>query len=816
MPRKPLLLWITAFHALTGAAAAQRSRAGETPARPGAIGGLVVDAATGSALVGATITLTAADEYGVVAEPAGGAARFALARSTVTSVIGEYNFNGLPIGSYRLLVKRIGYMPTTLDVELGETASSPLSIGLVIAPVRLRPVEVRAAIDGGVFTRDRTASADDARMGAARARQRTFLSTDARELTNPDVEESATLAGGDVLRALERLPGVTPFDDWSAKLLVRGNRWDHDRVYFDDLPLFDPLGALGRASGVNADAIGAAFLHPGVRPVSLGGEGAARVDLRSRPASSVGNWQGSTALSSLGISGSAARLRDDEAAGVAISAQHSVANWLSSRGAPWSLWGDPAARDAQATLRVDARLGPTRALEMSALVDDDVRELPAIGSSNSSQAWGNAGARLTLRALIGSVATSNTIGISHFGSHADHWIAQASHGDATENPVSLRSLRSNVDYLTFGGRATPLIEGHQSLPTFGYDITEQQSSLSGPRQSIFWGELSDDPVRRADRLIRGDLWVDDRATLGERLTVESGVRLDAGGMSPQPAGSLQARLAVSTRTWLSAGASRVHQYVQGIGLPVVAAGPTAPTLWLTSGNDVPVMTVDNAMLGVERWFGDDIIAAANAYLRRTNGEIIADPAPGPLSQRPLFVDAAESAHGVEVSARKLTGHFTGLVAYSYNVTTTHAEGWTFPSSATRPHSLDATAALHAGGTRFGAAYVIASGAPFTRVALTSSTGGTPSLPFTRDAPNTLRLPAYSTLDLFVDHAHALYSGTIIGFAGLQNVLGRKNLTWYQLSGICDGEFLPANSCPNNDIVSHPVGVAPTIGVRFVF
>src|SRR4029077_8963448 len=97
---------------------------------------------------------------------------------------------------------------------------------------------------------------------AARARQETFLSTDARELTLQDIAESATLGGRDVLRSVERLPGVSPFDDWSAKLWIRGNRWDHNRVYFDGVPLFDPLGMLGRTSGVSADAIGGAFLHP--------------------------------------------------------------------------------------------------------------------------------------------------------------------------------------------------------------------------------------------------------------------------------------------------------------------------------------------------------------------------------------------------------------------------------------------------------------------------------------------------------------------------------------------------------------------------
>ena len=174
--------------------------------------------------------------------------------------------------------------------------------------------------------------ADDARVAAARARQQAFLSTDARELTSADVAESATLGGSDVLRSLQRLPGVTQFDDWSAKLWVRGNRWDHNRIYYDDLPLFDPLQALGRTSGVSADAIGGAFLHPGVRPVSLGGEGATRIDLRSRPAGGGGDWRGSAELSQFGASGALERERADGSAGFAVTAHHSLGEWLPHAG----------------------------------------------------------------------------------------------------------------------------------------------------------------------------------------------------------------------------------------------------------------------------------------------------------------------------------------------------------------------------------------------------------------------------------------------------------------------------------------------------
>ena len=183
--------------------------------------------------------------------------------------------------------------------------------------------------------------------------------------------------------------------------------------------------------------------------------------------------------------------------------------------------------------------------------------------------------------------------------------------------------------------------------------------------------------------------------------METGLRADVGGATGvdavRPAGSAQALFALSPGTRVSLGASRVHQYVQGLDLPVVGEGQTLPTSWLTSGDGVPVMSVDNAMAGVEQWFGRGVLAAANLYARHTSGAISADPTPGSLLHRPLFVDATESAQGVELSARMLVGRATGLLAYSYGKATMSARGLSFPAPADRTHALDAAVSLHLNG-----------------------------------------------------------------------------------------------------------------------
>jgi hypothetical protein len=349
----------------------------------------------------------------------------------------------------------------------------------------------------------------------------------------------------------------------------------------------------------------------------------------------------------------------------------------------------------------------------------------------------------------------------------------------------------------------------------GYDLIIQRSSLGGPRQSIYWGDLlSMERTARNDALAYASIWSDRRVVLGERVTIEGGLRLDVGGRSQldaaRPAPSLQTRFVVSPNTWLSAGASRTHQYVQSIDLPVVAQGQTAPGLWLTSGADVPMMSIDNAMAGIEHWMGAGVLITANAYARRTTGAITADPTPGALIDRPLFVGSTESARGVELSARKLLGRSTGLLAYSYGKAMTDANGLSFASPADRTHALDATWMTRIGSVRLAGAFTFTSGAPYTR----ARSGPV----FEHESPNAQRLPSYQSLDLSIDYTRTIGNASLVGFGGIQNVLGRTNLTWYQFSGNCGDRSQISNSarCSGQDAIEAPVRFAPTIGLRLVY
>src|SRR6185503_13417729 len=106
-----------------------------------------------------------------------------------------------------------------------------------------------------------------------------------------------------------------------------------------------------------------------------------------------------------------------------------------------------------------------------------------------------------------------------------------------------------------------------------------------------------------------------------------------------------------------------------------------------------------------------VLVAANLYARRSVGIITQDPRPGSGINRQFFVGAVENAHGLELSARRLTGRVTGSLAYSYGRSTRNASGLTYAADGDRRHALDATLMARLGSFRVGGALSAMSGLP---------------------------------------------------------------------------------------------------------
>jgi hypothetical protein len=727
-------------------------------------------------------------------------------RSTVSSASGEYRFAGLSPGDYRLRFSHLGYRPATVEVELRATGSR-ISVGLSVEPIALDPVSVTAAPPFAAATAAarRIGLQDSVRLAAERLRQARYLPADVRGITHADVTESVSLAETDLFRALQRLPGVDAPDFWGAELWTRGAPWDQTRVYFDGLPLFSPLHAFGVFSGVNADAISAAFLHPGVQPVSLGGGGAGTLELRSRRGGGDGELRGTGELSLASARLAIDRQADDGRSAWMVAGRRSYVDLLVR-----AVQGISGEEDMalpydfyDLTFRTDYRIGSRSSLEMSSLMsmDEVTGDIPDVLHRTRAH-WLSGGARITLATPVGGIDTRHTLGVSGYGSRIKGAEPDSALEARFSAPSAIPSI-NDVYHFSLAGEMRP-----GSAPAAGarweagYELVGQSVWYWGPEPAPYAPPEMRDTAYHEEQLFHSAVWATRRWQPAERLTLDAGLRLEL-GPAPRntgvlrPAPRLSARYGISPELSVSAAAGRTYQYTQALGAAGVQALPgfAGEYLWLLAGDEVPALRSDIGTVGAEWWIGSIWLAAANGYLRRATGVVTPDPTPGNLllGERPLFVSGVADARGMELSLRRMVGRWTSSVAYSYATSEMEADGLRFPAPGDRRHSLDATAMLRLGRAwRIGAAYTATSGIPFTRTfegmqacdQIVEQVNETTwrfrrenciwAEPPVAEGPNAERTAGYQRLDLLLGWQHAFRSWQVGAFLQFHNALNSPN------------------------------------------
>ncbi|HUK20739.1 MAG TPA: TonB-dependent receptor [Gemmatimonadales bacterium] len=765
---------------------AQAALSPDTTLPAGTIVGSVVAAETSIPLEAAVVVLEPAPG-GALPAPAHGSSFLQAGRAARTDANGAYRFDGLAGGNYTLHVQRLGYRPATIEIDLQSQSPFRVSVGLVVLPIMLEPVEVTGPAPPLALRMDPD-SAAEARLAAQADLRRRFLVTDARSLTNADMLEAVTLGETDLFRALQRLPSVTTRDDYSAELWTRGSRWTDTRVTFDGLPLFSPLHVGGVFAGVDPDVIGSAFFLPGVRPASSAEGDAATLDLATRPAMDPG-FHAVTELSMI-----SARTVLEHAAGsgprwvlglrrsyvdLATSFLGAVEN-DSTIPVPYA-FTDIAGR-------LDVPLGSGRALEVSGLMSRDAVHgtVPHL-LQRSRGNWGDGLLRASLVTPLSGLTARFTAGVSEYDVQVEDTSAVPDGGSGALVPFPAHT-QSGIRYDLFEGVFAPSNGGDW---TAGYQIVFQHLDYAGPSPTSQPDSGLAPPVREftgATQVVA--LWGERPLKPAAKLTLKPGLRLELGPpLANLPevriAPRLEGRYTVATNFIVSAGYGRTFQYAQAVGPAGSGVGPELhlSDVWLLAGDTVPAIRADVVTAGVEYSIGG-WITALDVYRRYATGVAVPDPTPGPfLATRPLFVSANNLAQGAEASVRRLAGPWTASASVTVSRSDLMARGYRYPAPNDRRVVLHATLLFRAAPElHVGGALTSASGAPFTRFIGSIETWQPSLMPYATlpyaAAPGGSVAPGYTSLDVLVDWTHAAKGWTLGAFLQLRNALGATNAVTY--------------------------------------
>jgi hypothetical protein len=725
-------------------------------------------------------------------------------------------------------------------VELGRDAPFRVSVALVVNPIRLEAITSRApTADPYGLLRPPAAERRRGSLDAAAWGHERFLEGDAAVLTHAQVVEAVTLGETDLFRALQRLPGVSARDDYTAALWTRGAPWSQTRVYFDGLPLFNPVHAIGIFSGVNPDAVGVAAFLPGARSPSLGEGAAGVVEIESRAAQP--GWRGIGELSLVSARGAGAWGSASGRTGISIAARRSWADLAThlaqSLGADTGTWIPYSFYDLASRFNTD--LGGGYALEASGLVEEDgvhgqVRQLLRATEGT----WGNRLGRVTLLAPLLRWRARYTLGASRFegtirpfSSGSVLGTGIASHGP-TRNGVSAVTASAQVE----PGRGDP-----EDTWSAGLELLTLRQHYVGQYPRPYPVVVLPDTLVLAKRLTTMAAWGERRLQIGRHTTVEAGLRVESHPTVPNaPLVGVSPKAALRVipgggAVELTAAVQRSWQYTQALAPAGPSVGPDLylTDVWLLAGDTIPALRADVGSAGIEVRFGGAWVAAANAYVRHTTGMAVPEPGPGPLTDtRPIFVTAVNDAQGIELSLRRLAGRLTFSGSYSFGRSMLTARSamypvwYHYPSPADRRHVVDLTGMWRIGGAlRIGAAFGWASGAPYSRFWLSPvACGGgscfvTDSTASYIESPNAVRTPSYAALDLLLDWTRTTGKVTVGAFVQVRNVLNRANAVTYAGSVYQCAPQPPALTAVAGggcDRFDRGVPLLPLAGVRLVF
>jgi hypothetical protein len=638
-----LLAGVTGLLASAPAAAFAQEAATQPstkPARANAnhvtLSGYLKDAATGEALIGASVYVKALG---------------------VGSTANEYGFYSLtlPKGSYTFTYTYVGYAPR--EETLALSSSQTHSIKLSTQGVQTEEVVV-------------TGKQPDQNVKSTE--------TGVNRLDMKQVRLVPALLGEvDVIRSIQLLPGVTTVGEGATGFNVRGGGVDQNLILMDEAPVYNSSHLFGLFSVFNPDAVKDLKLVKGGIPAAYGGRLSSLLDIRMKD----GNSQ------KLGVSGGIGIVSSRLAVEAPIVKDKGSFILAGRRSyADVFLKFNPDQKDNQAyfydlSAKANYSLGEKDKVFLSGYFGRDVFKFGKLFQNN----WGNGtgtvrwnhvfNSRLFMNVTALASRYDYSLGVPE-GAQGFEWNSNITDYSAKadfeyfRSPQSTMHFGASTIYYTFEpGHVQPTTVGSifRELRLQQQRGTEWAAYLDeerhfGPSFSVQYGLRATMFENRST-----GMFYDYEGEKGQQLTPVNG-RSFAGkpvASYPNLEPRLSARYALSESSSLKASYNRMVQYIHLISNTTAA---TPLDVWMPSTRNIKPEHADQISLGYFRNFKDNAYETSfEVFGKQMDNQIDyingANTLLNPQLEAELLYGKGR-AYGAELYVKKNEGRLTGWVSYT--------------------------------------------------------------------------------------------------------------------------------------------------------
>ncbi len=622
--------WQRAALVLYGVAALLAS-AGPASAQPGneqpataSVAGTVTEATSGEYVTGATVV--------ILADTSSSARQI---RGGITNKFGFYSIVRVAPGTYRLVVRGVGYAPFSKVVTLTGDAPLRLDIKLESRDVRADSIVVQAQ-------RDPTPATALGRV----------------DLRSDFISKLPSLGGEvDIFRALQLLPGVKSVSEISSGLYVRGGSPDQNLTLLDGVIVYNPSHLGGFMSTFNADAVRDIRLIKGAFPAEYGGRLSSVLDMTMREGTHE-RLSGTAGLSMIN-----SRLTVEgpigEDATFMLSGRRMYLDLLLLAMSEKDREVTPTYYFYDLNGKVNYRLSESDHVFLSGYFGRDVLKGPPDDDVTFDVGWGNSTANLRWAHIVSPELFTNFSAVYSDYSFST-LLAEKDSGRTRDNFKSVSGVR---DYMLRGEAQYYPNDDH--VVKTGLEVTEHRFRADASADIRDFGTIEQNPTILT--ALDASVYAQDEWRITPELSANLGARLyyfqRGNYLRLEP--RLSVAYALTDAITLKGAFTTANQFLH----LVTRNDITLPTdVWFPSTATVKPAEAMQGVIGVETGLFDrEVVVSVEAYYKRMHNVLEYKDTTSFSLSTPLessFTAGDGDAYGVELFVNKRVGAFTGWIGYT--------------------------------------------------------------------------------------------------------------------------------------------------------